>query len=245
MNRHLNVICIRHVERMVNDRRCCAPVLVNLESHRARLNLLRERTLIRAVALSQKSQIHGIFLRRLEHHADVPCAGRAGGRIGSVRRTGAAADHGRDAGIQRTVHLLRTDIVNVRINRAGGDNQILARERLGGGTHRHARCHAVHEVGIARLADSGNFSVLDADIRLINAGIVQNQRVGNHQIQHAVRAARLDGLSHSVPKRLAAAELRLLAVGGQILLHLDDQIGVCQPNPVSGRRAEHHCIFVS
>jgi len=46
-------------------------------------------------------------------------------------------------------------------------------------------------------------------------------------------------LAHTVADHLAAAELHLLAIGGEILFDLDDQIGVGEPHPVAGGRAEH------
>jgi hypothetical protein len=46
-------------------------------------------------------------------------------------------------------------------------------------------------------------------------------------------------LPHAVADHLAAAELHLLAVGGEILLDLDDEIGVGEPHAVARGRAEH------
>ena len=46
-------------------------------------------------------------------------------------------------------------------------------------------------------------------------------------------------LAHAVADHLAAAELHLLAVGGEVLLDLDDQIGVGEPHAVAGGGAEH------
>ena len=46
-------------------------------------------------------------------------------------------------------------------------------------------------------------------------------------------------LAHAVADHLAAAEFHLLAVGGEILLHLDDEIGVGEPHPVAGGGPEH------
>ena len=52
--------------------------------------------------------------------------------------------------------------------------------------------------------------------------------------------ARVDlALPHAVADHLAAAELHLLAVGGEILLDLDEQLGVGEPHPVARGRAEH------
>jgi hypothetical protein len=51
---------------------------------------------------------------------------------------------------------------------------------------------------------------------------------------------RLDlALAHAVADHLAAAELHLFAVGGEVLLDLDDDVGVGKPHPVARGRAEH------
>jgi cellulose synthase (UDP-forming) len=44
---------------------------------------------------------------------------------------------------------------------------------------------------------------------------------------------------HAVADDLAAAELHLLAIGGEILLDLDDELGIGEPHAVAGGRAEH------
>ena len=46
-------------------------------------------------------------------------------------------------------------------------------------------------------------------------------------------------LAHAVADHLAAAELHLLAIGGEILFDLDDQIGVGKPHSIAGGGAEH------
>ena len=49
-------------------------------------------------------------------------------------------------------------------------------------------------------------------------------------------------LAHAVADHLAAAELHFLAVDGEVLLHLDRQIGVGEPHAVAGGGAEHFRI---
>ena len=46
-------------------------------------------------------------------------------------------------------------------------------------------------------------------------------------------------LAHAVADHFAAAELHLLAIDGEILLHLDDEIGVGEPHAIAGGRPEH------
>ena len=46
-------------------------------------------------------------------------------------------------------------------------------------------------------------------------------------------------LAHAVADHLAAAELHLLAVGGEVALDLDPEVGVGEADPVAGGGAEH------
>ena len=73
---------------------------------------------------------------------------------------------------------------------------------------------------------------------LIDAGPVHDQRVGDDGVDRALRPRRL-ALAHAVADHLAAAELHLLAVDGEVPLHLDDELGVGQPHPVAGGRPVH------
>ena len=91
--------------------------------------------------------------------------------------------------------------------------------------------------GLPALPMRGDAAVLQADVGLDDAPVVDDQRVGDDGVD---RAARGDlRLAHAVADHLAAAELHLLAVGGEILLDLDDQVGVGEPHPVARGRAEH------
>src|SRR5262249_5545958 len=52
-------------------------------------------------------------------------------------------------------------------------------------------------------------------------------------------------LAHAVADHLAAAELHLLAVGGEVLLHLDDEIGIGEAHAIARRRPEHAGIVAT
>lgn len=54
----------------------------------------------------------------------------------------------------------------VYIDRAGGDNELLARDDLGRGTDDELRVHAFHNVRISRLAYCVDAPILHADVRL-------------------------------------------------------------------------------
>ena len=68
--------------------------------------------------------------------------------------------------------------------------------------------------------------------------MIEDDRVGDDGVDGAARVGGLR-LAHAVADHLAAAELHLLAVGGEVLLDLDHELGVGEAQPVAVRRAEH------
>ena len=153
-----------------------------------------------------------------------------------MRGPGAAAEHRGDAGHQRVVDLLRADEVDVRVEAAGGEDLAFARDHLGAGADHDGDVRL--DVGIAGLADGGDLAVLQADVGLHDAPVVEDQRIGDDGVDRALLVGDLR-LAHAVADHLAAAELHLLAVGGEILLHLDDEVGVGEPHAVAGGGSEH------
>ena len=85
-----------------------------------------------------------------------------------------------------------------------------------------------HHIRIARLADAGDQAVLDADIGLEDAGVIDDQGVGDDAIER-VGLADAGGLAHAFAEGLAAAEFAFVAIDGKIALDL-------QPQAVSPRR---------
>ena len=236
VDHHLHVIVVGDGEAAVDRRRRRAPVLVQLERAGAGADLLDQRGRLRSIALAGKAEIHRKAVGGLDHPRDVPGAGRAGRGIGAGRRPGAAAEHTGHPGIERLLDLLRADEVDVGIEAAGGQDLALAGDRLGAGADDDV--DAGLGVGIASLADAGDPAVLQADIGLYDPPVVDDERVGDDGVDGAVGATRL-ALAHAVADHLAAAELHLFAVGGEILLHLHDQLGVGEADLVADSRAEH------
>ena len=242
---HLHIAGIRHIQAVIDNRRGGTPVLMDFQAHGARLHLLQQRLLIGAVSFAQKADVHGILLRCLQHPLHVPGAGGTGGGVGAVRRACSAADHGGHSAVQGTVHLLGRNEMNVGIQAACRHNQSLARQRLGGCPHRHARGNTVHYTGISRFADAGDFSVLDADISLENSRVIHHQCIGDHQIQITGRAGGFHRLTHAVTEGFAASEFALVSVCGIILFHLNHQAGVRQTYLVPNGGTVHHRIAFS
>src|ERR1700747_456713 len=103
-------------------------------------------------------------------------------------------------------------------------------------------------IGIAGLPDLGNEPIIDSDVRLHHTPMIKNKRVGDDGINGSL-AARTLRLSHAVTNDFPSAELHLLPVSREVLLHLYQQISICETNLVPNRRSEHlrigsavHCV---
>ena len=122
------------------------------------------------------------------------------------------------------------------VHAAGGDDLAFAGDRLGAGTDDDV--DAWLRIRIAGLADRDDAAILQADIRLDDAAVINDQRIGDDGIDRALGARHL-ALAHAVANDLAAAELHLVAIGGEVLLDLDEKLGIGQPHLVAGGGAEH------
>ena len=118
---------------------------------------------------------------------EVPRPRRAGGRGGAGRRAGAAAEHRRDAAVERFLDLLRADEVDMGVDAAGGDDAALAGDDLGARADHDV--DAGLDVGVAGLADAGDAAVPDADIGLDDAPMVEDDGVGDDGVDRALGAA--------------------------------------------------------
>ena len=228
----LNIIVFGNVEAGVDRRWGGAPVFVQLQPDRPSFYLLIQPRLQTTIAFTHKAQVHREGFGGFQHPVDVPGSGGAGGGVGASGGSGAATNHGGNARGDRHLNLLGTNEVDVGINAASGEDHAFSGDRLG--TRSHNNRHIILDVRVARFADRRNLAVLNPYIRFDNAPPVQNQRVGDHQIHRSIGAG--DGrLPHAIADYLAAAKLHLVAIGGVVLLHLDNQLGVCQSDAIAHR----------
>ncbi len=123
---------------------------------------------------------------------------------------GAATNHGRDAGHHRLFDLLRADEMDVSIDGARRRDQAFARDHFGSGAD-HDVDAGLH-IRIAALADADDAAVLQPDVGLDDAPVINDQRIGDDGVDD-LRGDAL-ALSHAVANHLAAAELHFLAVDG-------------------------------
>src|SRR5258705_1859743 len=99
--------------------------------------------------------------------------------------------------------------MDMHVDATGSDNLAFAGDHLRSGSDNYVDV-GLH-IGIAGFADDGNTPVLDADIGLHDAPVVENQGVGDHRINRAL-AARTLRLTHAVADDFPASELQLLAI---------------------------------
>src|SRR5260370_37617336 len=68
--------------------------------------------------------------------------------------------------------------------------------------------------------------------------VIENEGVGDDRINGAL-AAGTWGLTHAIADDFPASELHLLAICREVLLHLDDEVGIREAHLVADRRAKH------
>jgi hypothetical protein len=133
----------------------------------------------------------------------------------------------------------------VAVDTAGGEDLPVAADDLCGRSDHERGIHPVHGVGVACLADADDPAVPHADVGLHHTPVVEHHDTGDHQIGGAVGTCG-ERLSHRLADHLAAAEDHLVAgtgrAHGAILGHLDQQVGVRQPDPVADGRPQQRRV---
>ena len=126
--------------------------------------------------------------------------------------------------------------MDVRVEAAGGQDLALAGDHLG--ARPDDDVDARLDVGVAGLADPLDAAVLQPDVGLDDPPVIEDEGVGDDGVDGAVGVRRLR-LPHAVADDLAAAELHLLAVGGEVALDLDHEVRVGKAQRVADGRPEH------
>ncbi len=221
-----------------------APILVDLQTGSASANLITQRFRRGTVALAEICDVDRQCLGRLDHPRKMERARRAGGGVGAVRGTGAAAHHGGHAAGERRAHLLRRDEVDVRVQSARGEDESFARDGFGAGADFQSGRDAVHGLRVACFADRADFAVFDADVGFVDAGVVDDEGVGDDGVRRGGVGLH-GGLSHAITEGFAAAEFQFVAVMRVVLFDFDEQIGVAKPHAVACGRSEHARVVAS
>ncbi len=132
------------------------------------------------------------------------------------------------------------------IDGAGGDDFAFARDHFGGRADHQIRIHSVLRIGITRLSDFDDAAVANPDVGLDDSPMIDDQRVGDHQVERAVFGFARGGgaLAHAVANDFAAAERDLVAIDGVVLFHFNDQVRIGQAHAIAawwGRTDRRKC----
>ena len=133
--------------------------------------------------------------------------------------------------------------MDVDVDGAGRGDHAFAIAHRGRRRDDQAGIDAVHDGGIAGLAEADDAAVLDAEIAFDDADHrIDDQHVAEQQIERALRAGHAGRETDAVAQRLAAAMQTFIAVDGVIFLDDGDQRryrrGGRRRRP-SGRTAPH------
>ena len=236
MDLHLKIVLVGDAQAGVDRRRHRSPVLVKLQAHHAGFKLLDQRRHAVRIAAPQKAEIHRPGFRRLQHFPGVE--GTAG-IDPDGDRTERAADHGGDPARQRMLDQARAVEMNVNVDRARRRDQPFAVAHRGAAGNDQARIDAVHDGGIAGLADADDAAVADAEIAFDDPDHrIDHDDVAQQEIQRALGAGDA-GHADAVAQGLAAAMQAFVAVDGVVLFDDGRQRGVAEPDGValwSGRK---------
>src|SRR6266851_4535685 len=201
MDLHLKVVLVGNPQTGVDRRRHRAPVLVQFQTHHTGFKLFDQRRHAVRIAAPQKAKVHRPRFRGLQHFPGVEgAAGIDPNRDWSER----TADHGGDAACQRMLDQARTVEMNVNVDRARRCDQPLAVAHCCAAGHDQARIDAVHDGGIAGLADPDDAAMADAEIAFDDPDDgIDHDDIAQQEIQRALRAGD-PGHPDSVAKGFAA-----------------------------------------
>ncbi len=122
--------------------------------------------------------------------------------------------------------------MDVGVDATRGEDLALTGDDLG--RHADRDVDALLDVGVAGLADGEDPAVPQADVGLVDARVVDDQRVGDDGVGDVLRPRDPGVLTHAVADHLAATEHGLVTVDGEVALHLREQVGVAEADGIAG-----------
>ncbi len=128
--------------------------------------------------------------------------------------------------------------MDMRVETASRHDHPLAGDDLSPRANDELRVDAGLDERVPGFADSHDPAVADAEVALHDPPIVEHDGVGDHDVE--VRGSLLvpiRRLALPITNDFAAAEDDLLAIDGEVLFDLDDEIGVAQADAVADGRS--------
>ena len=235
MELDLEIEVVGDFQARIDGRRHRAPVFVDLQPDAAGLHLLDDRGGLVRIAAPEEAEIDRPVLGGLQHLADIERAAEINADGDRAERP---AQHSGDARRDRVLAQSGRVEVHMHVDGARGGDHAFAVAHRGGGGNDQPRIDAVHDRGIAGLAEPDDAAVLDAEIAFDDADHrIDHQHVAEQKIERALRAGHAGGKPDAVAQRLAAAVQAFIAVNGVVLLDDGDQRRVGKAHTVADGRA--------
>ena len=120
------------------------------------------------------------------------------------------------------------------IDAARRDDEALGGADIGIDAYDQVGRYSIHNVRIARLAYTDDTPILNADVGLDDAcHRVDDERIGNDQIQNAVGSSERAVAPRAGALGLAGAIYQLITAGAKITLDPSPQTGISQPDRIA------------
>ena len=231
MDRHLDAGLLGGAQARVDRGGRRAPVLVQLEAAHAGLGHRPQALARDRVALAEQQHVDRVLVHREQHLADRPRRRRAGRRPRALGRavpppisvvTPEATASSTICGQMKCTCPSIAPAVRMRPSPA----MISVVGPISMSTPSITS-------GLPALPSADDPPVLDRDVALDDAPVIEHDDVRDHRVGRAVDA---HALQHRLADRLAAAEHRLVAADAAVLLDLQPEVGVGQPHPVADGR---------
>lgn len=131
--------------------------------------------------------------------------------------------------------------MNVRIHPTRRNNLVLASNNISTTTDDHTVRDTVHNIRIAGFANTHDQTLLDTNVGLVYARVIDDERVRDDEIETVVVEAPAH-LPHAFAQRLAAAELALVTIRRHVPLYFDPEVRRAQSHAITCRGAKHGAI---
>ena len=199
MNGYLYVIVVCHIETVINGSGSRTPVFVKFQSPWLRLLICSTRAFSSEQFPLPKSPM---FIGYSSQAFNIISMFQGPGvqvvaLVVAVCRTCTAADHRGDAAVYRAHSTCCGEMKWIWVSSPPAvRDQAFTSQGFCGSAYGHSGSYPVHNCRVSGLADACDLSVFNSDICFVDPCIIQDQGVGDHQIQISVGAGGLYRLAH-------------------------------------------------
>jgi hypothetical protein len=110
--------------------------------------------------------------------------------------------------------------------------------------YHHVWINSVHNIWIARFANTNDDAIFDSNVRLDDTRPVDDKGIRNDSVKGiGIRASSC--LSHALSYCLTASKRALITIYSHVFLHLNPKISGAQPYAIASGRAKHGDVSLS